>query len=302
MNTPENTPTAGVSRDLAPGLRVVLAPNPSPMTYWGTNTYLLGTTEVAVIDPGPESSAHLQAILDAVPQGGRISHIFVTHAHLDHSPLSRALSRETGAPVYAYGTATRGRSAVMRDLAARGFLGGGEGIDADFAPDIVMEDGDIVSAEGWQIEALHTPGHIGNHLCFAWQDALFCGDHVMGWASSLVSPPDGDLSDFMASCHRLRKRDWQVFYSGHGAPIDAPAERLDWLISHRGGREKEILLALQDGAATATDLAARLYTDISPRLLPAASRNVFAHLIDLTSKNRVTSEGPLTFDAAFRLI
>lgn len=295
-------PVAGVPQLLEPGLRRVLAPNPSPMTFRGTNTYLLGQREIAVIDPGPDDDNHLNAILAALEPGQTISYILVTHAHLDHSPLARALARHTGAPVLAFGDSQAGRSAIMRDLAAKGLAGGGEGVDLQFVPDHCLGDGEMLRGDGWEVEAIHTPGHFGNHLAFAWQDACFTGDLVMGWASSLVSPPDGDLTDFMASCRRLQSRDWRVFHAGHGAPITQPSERLNWLINHRLGREAEILAALADGAATAPDLARHIYTETPAALLAAATRNVFAHLVDLAGKNRVLSQGELHSEAVFERI
>lgn len=294
-------PPVGEPFTLEPGLRRVLCPNASPMTYRGTNTYLLGTRGLAVIDPGPESDTHLAALLAALEPGQTITHIFVTHSHLDHSPLSRALARETGAPVLALGDWQAGRSAVMQVLADQGLAGGGEGVDAAFHPDITISDGETVEGDGWSLRAIHTPGHYGNHLSFAWGDALFCGDHVMGWASSLVSPPDGDLSDFMASCARLQAEPWRIFHPGHGAPITEPAARLDWLVSHRLSREAEILSALAAGPATAYDLATRIYTDVHRSLIGAATRNVFAHLVDLTGKKRVTPMPHLSADAEFHL-
>jgi glyoxylase-like metal-dependent hydrolase (beta-lactamase superfamily II) len=292
-------PRPGAVLDIAPMVRRILAPNPSPMTFHGTNTYLVGQTDLAVIDPGPAHEGHLQAILAAVQPGQRISHILVTHAHLDHSPLAHPLSQATGAPVLAFGDAGAGRSAVMQTLAAQGLAGGGEGVDAGFKPDQDLPDGGIVTGDGWRIAAIWTPGHFGNHLSFALGDIVFTGDLVMGWASSLVSPPDGDLTDFMASCARLRARDDRLYLPGHGAPVTAPAARLDWLIAHRQGRESAILAALADGPATAATLAARIYTDTPIPLLPAAARNVFAHLVDLTQKNRIEPEGPLAWTARF---
>lgn len=292
-------PTPGEPVRLADGLRRVLAPNPSPMTYRGTNTYLLGTRELAVIDPGPLSEAHLQAILAALEPGQSISHIVVTHSHLDHSPLARPLSERTGAPVIAFGGAGAGRSAVMAQLAAAGLAGGGEGIDREFAPDITVADGARIEGDGWALEVIHTPGHLGNHIALGWGEMCFTADHVMGWASSLVSPPDGDLTDFMASCRKLRARRWDVLHPGHGAPVSDPAGRLDWLLEHRLAREASILAALADGPATAAELAARIYTETPAALLPAAERNVFAHLVDLGAQNRVEAEGPLAVKARF---
>ncbi len=294
-------PPAGLAEMLEPGLRRILAPNPSPMTYRGTNTYLVGTRGVAVIDPGPSSDAHLQAILKAVGPDQHVSHIIVTHTHLDHSPLARPLADATGAPVLAFGDATAGHSAVMQQLAQNGMIGGGEGIDTDFTADETIRDGSVITGDGWQLEAIHTPGHIGNHLSFAWGDACFTADHVMGWASSLVSPPDGDLTDFMASCARLSARNWRVFYPGHGAAVHKPNARLDWLITHRRGREAEILAVLQHGPATAGVIAKTIYTDTPAALLGAATRNVLAHLIDLTGKSTVSPINELHADAKFRL-
>lgn len=302
MQAPDDfNPEPGKAEALEPGLRRILAPNPSPMTFRGTNTYLLGTAGLAVIDPGPKDSRHLEAILAAVQPGQHISHIIVTHSHLDHSPLAAALSDATGAPVYAYGGAGAGRSAVMARLAEGGMGGGGEGIDAAFRPDVQVADGVTIAGGGWQLEVIHTPGHLGNHIALAWNGACFTADHVMGWASSLVSPPDGDLTDFMASCRRLRARHWRVFYPGHGAPVADPAGRLDWLIAHREAREAAILAGLAKAPAAAPALAAAIYTGTPAALLPAAERNVFAHLIDLTGRGLAAPDGPLSPAAVFRL-
>lgn len=300
--TDDFDPPPGQPVQLAPGLRRLVAPNPSPMTFRGTNTYLVGTTDMAVIDPGPLSEDHLSAILRAVEPGQRISHVFVTHTHLDHSPLARPLAERTGAQVFAFGAARAGRSAVMRDLAATGEIGGGEGVDEAFRPDIELQDGQFVDGDGWRLEILHTPGHIGNHICLGWGDVCFTADHVMGWASSLVSPPDGDLTDFMASCRRLSDRRWSVFHPGHGAPVTEPASRLDWLMSHRRAREAAILAELARGPSTAHALAMLIYRDTPTALLGAAKRNVLAHLIDLHGKSRVQPIGRLSADATFRLL
>ena len=302
MTAPDHlaeAPTPGEAVGLTRGLRRIVAPNPSPMTFWGTNTYLLGDRGIAVIDPGPDRPEHLQAILAALTPGQRITHILVTHAHLDHSPLARPLARATGAPVLAYGDARAGRSAVMERLAAQGLAGGGEGVDAAFVPDLTLGDGAVLEGDGWRLEALHTPGHFGNHLCFAWGETLFTGDLVMGWASSLVSPPDGDLTDFMASCDRLAGRDWAVLHPGHGAPVMAPRARIDWLLAHRRSREAQILAALAGAPGSAEDLAHRIYAQTPPALLPAAARNVFAHLVDLTGRRLARPEGPLAAGAVF---
>ncbi len=296
---PAFRPAAGVPEEIAPGLRRVLAPNPSPMTFRGTNTYLLGTRGIAVIDPGPDDSGHLDAILAALRPDQTVSHIVVTHAHLDHSPLSRRLSQATGAPVLGFGDSLAGRSAIMRDLASSGLMGGGEGVDTGFKPDTTTPDGAVIEGDGWRLDVLHTPGHFGNHIALGWEDSLFCGDLVMGWATSLVSPPDGDLSDFMASCRRLQTGRWSRFHPGHGAPIEAPWERLSWLIDHRLAREASILTALAERPSTATDLAHAIYKDTPANLMRAASRNVLAHLVDLTKKSSVAPIGTLSAQAIF---
>lgn len=295
------TPTPGIAEDMGDGVRRVLAPNPSAMTYLGTNTYLVGAREVAVIDPGPDDPAHLAAILAALRPGQQITQILVTHSHIDHSPLAPRLARETGARVLGFGPSGSGRSAAMQALADSGLATADEGIDPGFAPDATLGDGQSVAGEGWTLTAHWTPGHLGNHLCFSMSDVLFTGDLVMGWASSLVSPPDGDLSDFMASCRRLRARPARVLHAGHGAPVTRPAERLDWLIAHREAREAAIIGALRAGPATASAIAAAVYTDIPAPMLPAATRNVLAHLIDLQVKAVVEPVGTLTQHAAFRL-
>ena len=181
MQAPDDfDPPVGQPEELHPGLRRILAPNPSPMTYRGTNTYLLGERDIAVIDPGPASEAHLGAILDSLAPGQRISHIIVTHTHVDHSPLAAPLAARTGATIYAYGGPEAGRSAVMTDLAAQGLTGGGEGIDTTFRPDVEVADGETINGDGWQLEVIHTPGHLGNHIALAWRNICFTADHVMG--------------------------------------------------------------------------------------------------------------------------
>ncbi|WP_164659291.1 MBL fold metallo-hydrolase [Tropicibacter sp. Alg240-R139] len=300
MQPPDDfDPPVGQPLQLAPGVRRVLAPNPSPMTYRGTNTYLIGDRELAVIDPGPMSPNHLEAILATLEPGQSISHIIVTHTHVDHSPLAAPLSKRTGAKIWAFGGPEAGRSAVMSELAQAGLAGGGEGIDTGFQPDVTVADGEMIEGDGWALDVIHTPGHLGNHIALALGDACFTADHVMGWASSLVSPPDGDLTDFMVACARLRACDWSVFHPGHGAPINDPAGRLDWLIEHRMMREAQILVALEHGPATARDLAKRIYTETPPALLSAAERNVFAHLVDLFGKSRVEPTDQLSATAEF---
>ena len=297
-------PPIGVAEELMPGLRRIVAPNPSPMTFRGTNTYLLGTQDVAVIDPGPDDPDHLAAILDAVEasRGATVSHILVTHSHLDHSPLAARLSEATGAPVLAKGLSEGDRSPEMAALAAAGGLGGGEGIDRGFRPAERLAAGDRLGGAEWVLEVIETPGHLADHLCFAWGDRVFTGDHVMSWATTMVSPPDGDLSDFMASLERLAARvDDRHYLPGHGVVLDDPIAMVHHQIAHRQGREAQILAELAAGPATPAALTARIYTDIPAALLPAAERNVLSHLIDLKRKSRVDCEGLLTSDSVFHL-
>jgi len=284
--------------ELAKGLRRVLAPNPSPMTFKGTNTYLLGEKNLVIIDPGPDMPAHRQAIKEAIGSA-QVRMIFVTHSHLDHSPLAAQLGSETGAPVLAFGDSLSGRSAVMSELAAAGFAGGGEGVDPFFQPDRKVGDGEFFVNSEWQLEVIHTPGHMGNHICLKWGRAIFSGDLVMGWASSLVSPPDGDLSDFMASCERLRARAPKVLYPGHGAPVANPVERIEWLMSHRQDRTAALMSALSNESQDLSELTKIVYAGTPTELHAAASRNLFAHLVDLHRHGHVVATPRLAVDAVF---
>lgn len=271
---------------LLPGrLRRVLAQNPSPMTGPGTWTEIVGSGEVAVIDPGPALEGHLHAILAALDPGERVAAILVTHAHLDHSGLAPALVRATGAPLLAFGAAGDGRSPAMERLVSAGLRSGGEGLDPSFAPDRRLADGEVIRGPDWALRAVHTPGHLGGHLCFAWEEVLFSGDHVMGWAPSLVSPPDGDMGAYMASLDLLAQQDWRLMLPTHGDPVGDPAARLAELAAHRRGREAQVAEALAAGPATLDEVTARVYRDIAPALIPAARRNALAHLIDLAERN-----------------
>lgn len=283
-------PVAGQVCGLAPGIRLVLAPNPSPMTERGTNTYILGAGAVTVLDPGPNLPAHLEAISAALAPGERIAQIVVSHSHVDHSPAARPLAAATGAPVLAFGDARAGLSARMARLQDAG-LGGGEGVDRDFRPDHCLRDGDTVAIGDEVMQVLHTPGHLGNHLSFLWGRALFCGDTVMGWAPSLVSPPDGDLTDFMASLDRLEALGPVVLYPGHGAPVADGLARIRALRAHRLGREAAIRAAIDAGADSPAAIVEQVYTDVPRALLPGALRNVLAHLIDLEGRGLVRFDG-----------
>ena len=286
---------------VAPDVRRILAPNPSALTFQGTNTYLIGSGEVAVIDPGPDSPQHLEAMLAALGLDDRVSAILVTHAHLDHSGLAARLQQETGAPIYAAGTATDGRSPTMQALADSGLIGGGEGLDMAFVPDHRLAHGQVVAGRTWELEAIATPGHLGSHMAFRFEDVVFSGDHVMGWSTTIVSPPDGDMGAYMASLERLARVDARLYLPGHGPEIETPSTRVSELVQHRRARESAILNVLRAGPATAVDVAAAVYTDVAPELVPAATRNVLAHLIDLCEKGLGACEGPISVGATFHL-
>lgn len=275
-------------------LRTILAPNPSPLTGPGTNTFLLGEREIAVIDPGPDIASHRAAILEV--GGGRISHILVTHAHLDHCAGATALAEATGAPVFAFGGAAAGRSRIMRSLTDT--AGGGEGADTAFRPDRLLRDGAHINGAGWQLTAIHTPGHMGNHLSFLWEDRLFCGDVILGWSSTLISPPDGDLLDYFRSLDRIEALPLRRLLPAHGGAVEDPAARIAELRTHRRARSTEILAALQDGPADARSLARRIY-DVPSALLPAATRNVLAHLIAMTEIGALEPLEPIGPESRF---
>lgn len=281
----------GVVEQLTPVIRRIVAPNPSAMTGTGTNCYLLGRGgDLILVDPGPLIEDHVTALMAALTGAEQISSIVVTHAHLDHSAAAPRLAQITGAPVLAFGAATSGRSAIMERLAAEGLTGGGEGLDLTFQPDRIVQDGDQLSAGDLQVEIIHTPGHLGGHISLGVEDALLSGDHAMGWASSLISPPDGDMRAYMGSLDQLLTRNWQIMLPGHGPEVHEVAQRLRALILHRQSREADILAALGQAPGTPRALAARIYHDTPAALLPAASRNVLAHLIDLTERHLVLSE------------
>lgn len=273
---------AGTPILLEPLVTRVLAPNPSPFTYTGTQCHLVGLSDLAVIDPGPDGPAHLDALLAAIA-GRPVTAIVITHHHRDHSPASRALAAATGAPIVGAAPVFVDDGSPRADAA----------FDLDYAPDRVLADGDAVTGEGWTLRAVATPGHTSNHLAFALPEsgALFPGDHVMGWSTSIVSPPDGDMAAYMASLEKLLGRDDRVHYPGHGDLIDKPRRLVRGLLGHRKQREGQILRLLGEGPAAIPAMTARMYAGIDPRLLPAAERSVLAHLIDLERRGLAGRDG-----------
>jgi len=269
----------GVAMRLSPLVRRILAPNPSPFTYHGTQSYVVGTSDLAVIDPGPAEEPHLAAKIGAI-DGHRLVAILCTHTHRDHSPAARLLAERTGAPIIGCAPLALSDDGPRADAA----------FDPDYAPDRILADGEQLAGEGWTLTAIATPGHTSNHLCFALEEegALFTGDHVMGWSTSVVSPPDGDMTDYLASLERLVARKDAVYYPAHGDPIAQPQRFARHMLGHRRMREGQILRLLErDGPRTIPDMVAAMYVGLDPRLIGAAGRSVLAHLIDLEGRARV---------------
>ena len=267
---------------LDPRIRRLLAPNPSPFTFTGTQTYIVGRGEVAVIDPGPDLPEHIEAIL-AATQGETIVAIVCTHTHRDHSPATRSLKAATGAPIIGCAPLTIDDAGPRADAA----------FDADYRPDRVLGDGEIISGPGWTLEAVATPGHTSNHLCFALREsaALFSGDHIMRWSTTVVSPPDGDMADYMASLAKLIARDERIYYPAHGDPVTEPKRFVTAIAAHRRQRERQILNLLDEMPQPIEAMVGRMYAGIDPRLHGAAGRSVLAHLIDLETRCEVVRDG-----------
>ncbi|MCL4764677.1 MAG: MBL fold metallo-hydrolase [Hyphomicrobiaceae bacterium] len=281
----------GEPRELAPGVVRLVANNPSPFTFHGTNTYLIGTAELALIDPGPEDEAHFEAIMRTAA-GRPISHIFVTHTHRDHTDGLERLLRATGAKVCARGRSVRSPGSLKSSPS------GAEFIDIDFKPDLVLGDGDVVRGAGWRLEALHTPGHAPDHLCFAetTSKVLFCGDHVMGWNTPVVAPPEGNMTDYMRSLEKLLERQEPVFMPGHGGRIEQPARMVKAYIVHRRWREQAILEAVREGRTTIAGVVEVVYRGIDSRLVHAASLSVLAHVESLIDRGLLRCDGPPGLD------
>lgn len=288
----------GVVEEPVPGVRRLLCNNPSPFTFTGTNSYIIGKGNVAIIDPGPDDEAHLNALLDAV-RGETVTHIFVTHTHLDHSPGVPRIKAATGAVVYAEGPHRASRPKYASEMRSSE-----SGADRAFRPDVMVKDGEVVAGDGWRLQAVTTPGHTANHMAFAWSERglSFVGDHVMGWSTSIVAPPDGSMADYMVSLEKLTRRDEQLYFSGHGPEIPDAVRFVHFMIRHRKAREASILHRLSKGEADIPAIVRASYIGIDPRLTNAAGYSVLAHLEDLVARGIVATDGDPTIDSVYRQV
>lgn len=276
---------------VAPGIRRVIAQNPSKFTYRGTGTYIVGTGQVAVVDPGPDLASHREALAAALA-GERVTAIAVTHCHSDHSPLAAWLRAESGAPTYAFGP--HPRDSTAEELAEE--IGEGvrieESTDFAFTPDVRVADGDVAArGSGWTLRGVHTPGHTSNHLCFAFEEegVLFPGDHVMGWSTTVVSPPDGDMAAYIDSLRKVAGRADRTYWPTHGPAIEQPARYVGALVEHRLERERQVLAVVRDGVGAIPAIVALLYADVAEELHKPAGRSVLGHLVKLVDEDRVVT-------------
>ena len=283
----------GVAEEITPGVRRIVANNPGPYTFLGTNTYIVGSGEVAVIDPGPADAAHLAAIGEAT-RGERITHILITHSHRDHCDGARPLQEMLGGEIVAYGPTGTARGAGTPGL-------GNAFVDSAFKPDYPVEDGDTVKARGFALDVLHMPGHAPDHLCFALvgKRTVFTGDHVMGWNTTVIAPPEGNMADFLASLERLMQRHDKMFLPAHGGRIETPQRVVRAYITHRRWREQTILSCLDEGVSTIPRIVAKLYGKLDVSLKEAAALSVLAHLEHLIALNMVSAEGATDKLSAF---
>ena len=288
----EFSPPYGEIELITKNIRRITAPNPAPYTFKGTGTYIIGHGYVAVIDPGPDITSHIDAILTSLGDE-KISHILITHNHKDHSPAAKPLAEKCGAKIYGFDVSMQ----QYTDIDAE------EGIDKNYAPDVLLKNDDIIKGQDWTIEAIHTPGHLSNHICFAYREekSLFTGDHVMGWSTTIISPPDGNMADYLESLEKLRLRDDKIYYPTHGLPINNPKQFVTQLIGHRLRRDKEIIRAIAGGASTIEEIVGIIYATIDKKLYLAASRTTFAHLIRLVDLGHVKCGGKPSESSHYKL-
>ena len=284
----------GVATTVSPLIRRVVARNPSPFSYHGTGTYVIGHGDVMIVDPGPDLVEHVDALLTTL-SGERITHQLVTHTHNDHSPAARLVKERIGVPTYGFGPHGEGRFERGQTVEAGG--------DMAFRPDVTVLHGQVIEGDGFTIEAVHTPGHCSNHLCFALREerALLTGDHVMSWSTSVISPPDGDMGDYLMSLGRVLEREDRVLLPTHGPPIHDPKPFVSALVAHRQDRERQILDCLSAGITLIGDMVPRMYQGLDPRLFGAAARSVLAHLLHLRDRELVSADGEPSVKVHFRL-
>lgn len=287
----------GIVDEVMPGVRRVLAPNPGPFTFTGTVTYILGAGKVAIIDPGPENEQHVAAVLNAV-RNETVTHIIVTHTHRDHSPAAAAVKAATGAPTLAEGPHRAARPLHLGEV-KRTESGG----DQHFRPDRTLTDGEVITGDGWSLEAVATPGHTANHMAYALRgtDVLFSGDHVMAWSTSVVAPPDGAMRDYMNSLFKLRARAERTYFPGHGPAVRDAPRFVDRFIAHREARESAILHRLAKGETDIPSLVRAIYIGLDARLTAAAGLSVLAHLEDLVARGMVLTDGDAAVDGRYRV-
>jgi glyoxylase-like metal-dependent hydrolase (beta-lactamase superfamily II) len=285
--------TYGHPEQVSPMIRRVVANNPGPFTFHGTGVYIIGHGEVAVIDPGPSQDGHLQMLLEAL-KGETVTHIFVTHGHMDHSPAAKPLAKATGAKIYACGEPVIPSESEVRMEA---------GDDLTFAPDIEINDGDRFAGKGWTIEAVFTPGHTSHHMAYALveENALFPGDHIMGWSTTVISPPDGNMAAYMASLKKVRDRNYDTLWPTHGPPVREVRPFVQAYIDHRINRENQILAQLADGNLTIKSMVPVMYADVDKKLHPAACHSVLAHMMALVEDGRVVCSGEPCVDSIYAL-
>lgn len=288
----------GSLQRLSPNIRRLVAPNPGPFTHYGTGVYVIGAGRVAVLDPGPADPAHVHALMAGLGQE-TVDAILITHSHSDHSSAVPLLKERTGAPVYGFGLPPQDPAQESTQNAVE------EGRDVLFRPDYFLKDEDVVEGDSWHLQALHTPGHTSDHLCYAFEEeqALFTGDHVMGWSTTVIAPPDGDMDAYIMSLERLLPREDVILYPTHGAPIDSPHDFLIWLINHRHDREEQILRCLAQGLFGIPAIVGQIYSDVPATLHAAAAHSVWAHLIALTRRGVVCAEdGDSSLSGNFKLV
>lgn len=291
-------PEHGNAVQVADGIQRITAPNESAFTFRGTNCYIVGDDKVAVIDPGPAIDSHYDVLLDAL-KGRTVTHIVITHTHMDHSPLAAPLKEKMGAPIYAEGPHRNSRELHLGEVNSLDAAA-----DKDFKADVLLAHGDIIEGADWKLETILTPGHTQNHACFAMLDTnmLFSGDHVMGWSTSIVAPPDGSMTDYMNSLSVMMERKETIYFPGHGGRLEKAPEFVRALRAHRKMRETAVLHRVREGDKTIPDIVSVIYKETDPRLHGAAGLSVFAHIEDLVNQGKVMCDGPPALNSIYTAI